>query len=180
LGVNKEIKTEAPVVSYMVKGMKIGSTVLSTSFTIMNYSFDPTMAPEGKTSIVLRYESPWNNWKDLSDDKYKEEKELIKKDATELFEKIYPGIIENIEVIDIATPRTDTEYTGVWKGSYEGFFPSSKNISKSIKMTLPGLDNFYMIGQWLSPGGGLPPSAQSGKWVFQIICKKEGKEFKVK
>jgi phytoene dehydrogenase-like protein len=45
-------------------------------------------------------------------------------------------------------------------------------------MTLPKLENFYMIGQWLFPGGGLPPSALSGKWVFQIICKKDRKEFK--
>ena len=44
-------------------------------------------------------------------------------------------------------------------------------------MTLPKLHNFYMCGQWLFPGGGLPPAAQSGKWVIQLICKKEHKKF---
>ena len=34
-----------------------------------------------------------------------------------------------------------------------------------------------MYGQWLFPGGGLPPSAQSGKWAIQLICKKEQKTF---
>jgi hypothetical protein len=34
-----------------------------------------------------------------------------------------------------------------------------------------------MAGQWLFPGGGLPPSAQTGKWVVQLICKKEKQKF---
>jgi hypothetical protein len=27
----------------------------------------------------------------------------------------------------------------------------------SMKKTLPGFDGFHMIGQWTTPGGGLPP-----------------------
>jgi len=38
---------------------------------------------------------------------------------------------------------------------------------------LPKLKNFYMAGQWLFPGGGLPPAAQTGKWAVMLICKKE-------
>ena len=178
-GINKQIPSECPVKNYMTKNTKIGSTTPEFGYTIMNYSFDSTMAPDGKTVIVIRYESPWDIWKNMDAEKYSDEKENISKDAMDILEKHFPGIKEYIEVIDIATPKTDVEYTGVWKGSYEGFMPSAKNISKSFKMTLPNLNNFYMIGQWLTPGGGLPPSALSGKWVFQIICKKENREFKV-
>jgi hypothetical protein len=32
---------------------------------------------------------------------------------------------------------------------------------------------------WLAPGGGLPPSAQSGKWIFLLITEKDKKSFKV-
>jgi len=55
--------------------------------------------------------------------------------------------------------------------------PSRENMMKALKMQLPGLQNFYMAGQWLFPGGGLPPSAQSGKWVVQMICKKKKQKF---
>jgi phytoene dehydrogenase-like protein len=178
-GINKFIQADCPAKSFLNKNISIGSTKPETGYSIMNYSFDPTMAPEGKTTIVMRYESPWNIWKDLDKEKYDQEKKKIEKDAIEILEKLYPGIKQNIDVIDIATPKTDVEFTGVWKGSYEGFFPSVKNITKSLKMTLPNLTNFYMIGQWLTPGGGLPPSTQSGKWVFQLICKKENQEFKI-
>ena len=46
-----------------------------------------------------------------------------------------------------------------------------------MKKTLPGLANFYMAGQWVEPGGGLPAVAMSGRNVIQIICKKEKQKF---
>ena len=38
-------------------------------------------------------------------------------------------------------------------------------------------NDFLMAGQWLFPVGGLPPSAQTGKWSVQLICKKEKQKF---
>jgi phytoene dehydrogenase-like protein len=178
-GIDAGMKSEYPSQSIIAKGKRIGSTVLTNGFSLMNYSFDPTMAPEGKTVIVLRFESPWDNWKDLKDADYKAEKEKIKADATVLLESHYPGVTDKIEVIDVATPSTDVRYTGVWKGAYEGFMPSPNNITQSIDNTLPGLANFYLAGQWLTPGGGIPPSVLSGKKAIQLICKKEKRSFKV-
>ena len=172
-GISKPIPEKFPVMAILAKGKTIGSTTLKNNFVLMNYSFDPTMAPEGKTVIVLRYESPWEIWQNLDGVAYKEEKERIMKEAVSLLEQHHPGIGDFIEVTDVATPKTTVRYTGVWNGSYEGFIPAAKNFGKTLDMTLPGLDNFYMAGQWIYPGGGLPPSAQSGKWAIQLICKKE-------
>ena len=176
-GINKKIKSSVPNLTYINKGMRIGQTILENGYSLMNYSFDSTMAPVEKTVIVMRFESPWELWKDFSKEEYLSEKKHIEKDALFLLKKHVPDIDEFIEVIDIATPRTNVRYTGVWKGAYEGFLPTNKNIGKSINMTLPKLHNFYMCGQWLFPGGGLPPAAQSGKWAIQLICKKEKKRF---
>ena len=46
--------------------------------------------------------------------------------------------------------------------------------------TLPGLDGFYMAGQWVEPGGGLPTVAMSGRNVIHIICKRDKKPFVAK
>lgn len=172
-GIAKPVPATFPVQSILAKGKTIGSTILENNYVLMNYCFDPTMAPEGKTVIVLRYESPWEIWKKMDGESYKVEKDRIREDSICLLEKNHPGITEFIEVVDVATPRTNVRYTGVWEGSYEGFMPSAKNFGKSLKMTLPGLDHFYMAGQWIYPGGGLPPSAQSGKWAIQLISQKE-------
>jgi len=176
-GINKAIKAEEPIRINITKGLKIGRTPLEYGYNIMNYSHDPTMAPEGKTTLVLRYESPWKLWKNLEGEEYKKEKAQIEHDAIAFLEMEYPGITPSIEVVDVATPKTDVKYTGVKDGAYEGFLPSKENMMKSLKMQLPKLRNFYMAGQWLFPGGGLPPSAQTGKWAIQLICKKEKRVF---
>jgi phytoene dehydrogenase-like protein len=176
-GINKIIKAESPIIINISKDLKIGRTILENGYSIMNYSYDNTMAPEGKTSIIMRYESPWKIWENLEGDEYRKEKELIKADATAYLETEYPGISEFIEVIDVASPKTDVRYTGVRDGAYEGFMPSKENMMKTLNMQLPKLRNFYMAGQWLFPGGGLPPSAQTGKWAVQLICKKEKQKF---
>ncbi|MDP4281878.1 MAG: NAD(P)/FAD-dependent oxidoreductase [Bacteroidota bacterium] len=179
-GINQSIKSDIPIVLNLCKGTTIGRTILNSGYSVMNYSYDITMAPEGKTSIVLRYESPWKLWENLDGEEYKKEKEQIRKDAVACLEKIYPGITDSIEVIDVATPKTDVKFTGVKEGSYEGFMLSKENMMKSLKMYLPKLQNFYMAGQWLVPGGGLPPSAQTGKWAVQLICKKSKRKFRAK
>jgi phytoene dehydrogenase-like protein len=174
-GIGKVVVSESPILLNFTKGLKIGRTELPFGYSVMNYSYDSTMAPEGKTTIVMRFESPWNLWKDLEGGEYMKEKKQIEKDAISCLEQVYPGITGHIEVTDVATPKTDVRYTGVKDGAYEGFMPSRENMMKGLKMQLPKLKNFYMAGQWLFPGGGLPPSAQSGKWAVQLILKKEGR-----
>jgi phytoene dehydrogenase-like protein len=176
-GIRKIVRSEAPIIINTSKDLSIGRTKLEYGYSIMNYSYDRTMAPEGKTSIVMRYESPWKLWEDLEGDDYDKEKQQIEKEAISYLEMEYPGISEFIEVVDVATPRTNVRYTGVKDGAYEGFMPAKENMMKSLDMTLPKLQNFYMAGQWLFPGGGLPPSAQTGKWAVQLICRKEKQKF---
>jgi len=179
-GIAKIIDSKVPSESWLMKDQVIGRTKTINGYSIMNYCFDRTMAPEGKSVIVMRFESPWELWKDIDPLEYKNEKEQIEKESKVILEKHYPGISAFIEVCDVATPVTDVNYTGVWKGAYEGFLPSSKNLMDNLKPTLPDLKNFYMAGQWLSPGGGLPPAGQTGKWAIQFICKKEKIIFKTK
>ena len=176
-GINKAIESDAPIIMNVSKGLRIGRTKLDYGFSVINYSYDRTMAPDGKTTIVLRYETPWLLWENLEGEEYKNEKIQIEKDAIACLELIYPSISEHIEVIDIATPKTDVRYTGVKDGAYEGFMPTKENMMRTLDMQLPKLRNFYMAGQWLFPGGGLPPSAQTGKWTVQLICKKEKQHF---
>jgi phytoene dehydrogenase-like protein len=176
IGVNKKIESKYNVMQIPASGRFIGSTQIKNTIGFMNYSFDPTMAPDGKTTLVVRFETPWNLWKDISDEKYTAEKEKIKQNVISILESEFPGITESIEETDVATPLTDIRYTGVRNGSYEGFLITPGTLTASLPNKIPALKNFYLAGQWLTPGGGLPPSIQSGKWVVQTICK----DFKMK
>jgi phytoene dehydrogenase-like protein len=46
-----------------------------------------------------------------------------------------------------------------------------------MSKTLPGLENFYMAGQWVEPGGSVPTAAMSGRHAIQIVCSKDMKKF---
>lgn len=145
------------------------------------YNFDPTLAPEGKTVLVVMFRTDFEHWKKLreNDDRYKAEKEKLADAVVALLDKRFPGLAAQVEMRDVASPTTFVRYTNNWKGSFEGWqvTPKTWSFGNIMKKTLPGLDNFYMAGQWVEPGGGLPTVALSGRNVIQIICKKERKKF---
>jgi phytoene dehydrogenase-like protein len=143
------------------------------------YNFDSSLAPEGKTVIKLMINTVFDYWDELYKDpeRYKTEKEQIADQLISLLDKRFPGLAEQVEMRDVATPMTWVRYTGNWRGSYEGWLIGLDSFGMRMSKTLPGLENFYMVGQWVEPGGGLPPAAMSGRNVTQIICKRDKKQF---
>jgi phytoene dehydrogenase-like protein len=143
------------------------------------YNFDPQLAPDGKCVVVLMLSSDYDRWAELSKDpeRYAAEKKAACEAVLDALEQRIPGIREKVEMRDVATPVTWERFTGNWRGSYEGWLPSTKQMMMQMKKTLPGLDGFHMIGQWTTPGGGLPPAVSSGRHVVQVLCKQDGKRF---
>ena len=146
---------------------------------VLNYNYDPTLAPEGKTVLKVQFETDYDYWEKLHEEpeRYKAEKERIADDVIAALDKRFPGLASKVEMRDIATPMTWVRYTGNWRGSYEGWMFSAETFSSSMNKTLPGLDNFYMAGQWVNPGGGMPTAVMSGNHTIQMICKKDNKKF---
>lgn len=146
-------------------------------------NFDPTLAPPGKTVLKVMFTADYTYWKTLRQDpeRYQVEKEKIADEVIALLDQRYPGLAGQVEMRDVATPVTWERYTGNWQGSMEGWL-MTKNTFPPFRMsrTLPGLKSFYMAGQWVEPGGGLPPAAMSGRNVIQIICKQDRKPFVAK
>jgi phytoene dehydrogenase-like protein len=146
---------------------------------VLPYSFDPSLAPAGKTVLRVQFSTDFDYWKKLSQDpvQYKAEKEKIIDQVIAILDKRYPGLAASVEARDIASPVTWERYTGNWQGSYEGWLLKEFDMNMRISKTLPGLANFYMAGQWVEPGGGMPTAAMSGRNVTQIICAKDKKKF---
>jgi phytoene dehydrogenase-like protein len=146
------------------------------------YNFDPTMAPEGRTVVILMIATDYEYWRKLREDDaaYKAAKEAAADTIVSILDKRFPGFSGQVEMRDVASPTTFVRYTGNWKGSFEGWqvTPRTWHFGQVMQKTLPGLDNFYMAGQWVEPGGGLPAVAMSGRNVIQIICKREKRRFR--
>jgi phytoene dehydrogenase-like protein len=179
-GVNDKISSDASVIFYYKDNFSIGPVKLKNGYSILNQTEkDPTLSPKGKTVLILRFDCSWDQWENMTKEEHSGIKEMIREKGMNLLEKHYPGISQKVEVVDVSTPVTSVKFTGVWKGAYEGFLPTGNMVKKTLNNTIPQLKSFYMAGQWLFPGGGIPPAAQSGKWVIQQICKERKVKFRV-
>jgi phytoene dehydrogenase-like protein len=146
------------------------------------FNHDPSMAPEGKTTLLVMMYGDYDYWKNLAQGTkaYHEAKKEVGTAIVGFLEERFPGITAKIEMIDISTPVTFEHFTGNWKGSFEGWQITPENsgvLMKKMSQTLPGLSNFYMCGQWVEPGGGLPTAVMSGRRLVKAICKEDKKKF---
>ena len=144
-------------------------------------NFDPTMAPEGKTVITTILEADGQYWCRLREqdrEAYTAEKARIGQAVVRGLDDRFPGLADQVEMVDVATPATTVRYTGNWRASFEGWLPTPGHLSKGLPRRLPGLDDFYMVGQWVQPGGGLPSGVMTAREVQQLICKRDGVTFR--
>jgi phytoene dehydrogenase-like protein len=145
---------------------------------IFNYS--PNFSPPDRTVVQVMADSAWEPWRQLHEDKeaYEAEKQKVAAQVLSGLSDVWPGIADQVDMTDVATPYTMWRYTLNREGAYEGFAITSKALNTKIYRTLPGLGNFYMAGQWTSPGGGVVPSLMTGRHAVMLLCKEDSKPFK--
>ncbi len=155
-----------------------------TSMDYLNYrifNFVNTLAPKGKTvisSLLTTYN--YQYWQSLRKDnpaQYRNEKKRILDFVIDAAEKRFGGIRKNLEMTDVSTPATVIRYTNNWRGSLEGWLLDPAVGFSQMKKEIKGLKNFYMAGQWVQPGGGVPGALVSGRQLAQLICLRDEKKF---
>lgn len=183
LGVARDLSGEPHSVVFMLEpALRIAGEERS-QFGVKHYCYDPALAPPGKSVLTVLINSDYDYWRELYADRraYRGEKKKVADTVIQQLEKRYPGITDQIEMVDVATPMTYERFTGNWRGSYEGWLITTRTVGMmmggGMSKTLPGLDNFYMAGQWVEPGGGVPPAAMSGRNVIRMVCERDGRAF---
>lgn len=169
------IETKAPI--------QIDDQTVCKAFGLSVHTYDPTLAPSGST-LIRTFIGTYNHayWTELRKNNYQayvSAKKRIAEAITEEIERITGPLASSIEMTDVSTPATVIRYTNNWKGSMEGWLLTPEVGLKPMKQTLKGLQNFYMVGQWVQPGGGLPAGLMTGRKAAMEVCKKEGITFKV-
>jgi phytoene dehydrogenase-like protein len=146
---------------------------------LRHYCYDPSLAPAGKSVVISMLPTSYAAWREAAADpgRYEREKRAIADQFVRFLEQRFPGATDHIEMVDVATPLTFERYTANWQGSYEGWLLTTKSIRMRMRKTLPAVANFHMIGQWVQPGGGLPPGAVHGRDVIKKICRQNRLKF---
>ena len=185
-GINMKLEHEVHSLSEAISlatPIRIGSQT-SDVLLMMDYGFDPSFAPPGKSVVTCGYVSDdYAYWDRLSEDRiaYNEEKKRIAEQSSAIIERIHPGFSAAIEVSDVVTPVTYHRYTGTWKGTFMTWLstPETATRLRTIRKTVPGLSNFYLAGMWVQPPGGVPSGAMAARNVVQMMCRQEKKRFTV-
>lgn len=181
LGVNRDLSNEPHWVVHLLDDPVtiMGEKVYEVG--VQHYCFDPSIAPAGKSSMIVFLRSSYDYWQRIYGRKlYDTEQDQVSDTLIDLIERWYPGIRADIECVDEATPLSYERYTGNWNGSTCGFLMTGETMRmliNGIPKTLPGLKNFYMAGQWVEPGGSVPLAAASGRSVVQLMCHADGQPF---
>ena len=182
LGVSRTFDNEASLNAFMQKEPIILSDREVPLVYLRIFNHGDVFAPEGKSVIQVILETEWDYWKNLRENReqYETEKNKLAQDLIRRLEDVYPGITGQVETIDVSTPYTTWRYTLNDRGSPMGWLMTKSTIMEQIPRTLPGLENFFMAGHWVLPGGGVPSSIYTGRNVIQILCKKDDKKFRTK
>ncbi|OGF64725.1 MAG: hypothetical protein A2Y62_14845 [Candidatus Fischerbacteria bacterium RBG_13_37_8] len=173
-GVNDSFKDEPGFINILLDHeIEIDPETRMNNLSFRIFNYDPTFAPPGKTAIVCfiptyNYEY-WITLRENDNSLYADQKNKIAQEVIAIFEKRFPFAHDKIEVLDVATPATVFRYTGNWKASMEGWLLTPATGFGQLPATLPNLKNFYMVGQWISPGGGLPSGLLTARNVSKII-----------
>jgi len=180
LGVARTFDEDASLNAFMQKEPIILSDREVPLVYLRIFNHSDVFAPEGKSVIQVILETEWDYWKNLRENReqYEIEKNRLAQDVIRRLENIYPGIAGQVEKIDVSTPYTTWRYTLNDRGSPMGWLMTKSTIMEQIPRTLPGLENFFMAGHWVLPGGGVPSSIYTGRNVIQIMCKRDGKRFR--
>ncbi len=184
-GVNKDLASEPhALVLFLDKAIEVeGQKRDRLNVEIMN--FDPTMAPKGKAVVKVVFESDYDYWKKLTFDlkAYHDEKKRVADLVATTLEKRFPQFTNCIEAVDVVTPVSVEHWTCAYRGGQAWGAPKSisKEVSKAgVSKTLPGLRNFYMVGQWAAGTIGLNTVCLLGRNLVRDLCKEDKKKFMIK
>ncbi|MCL1045108.1 NAD(P)/FAD-dependent oxidoreductase [Shewanella electrodiphila] len=147
-----------------------------TMFTCYNYD-DPSFAPEGKSAIsllCLQYGEPWKHVKveDYAQTKYDLAQTLI-----DHAERVYPGIKEHIEEIEVATPLTMMRYLNTPDGAIYGFRQNTQDANM-FRERITEIDGLHIAGCW-NGMGGFQPTYMVGQSTAKYVLKQLGESMKV-
>jgi len=147
------------------------------SFYIQNASVtDPTLAPEGKSTIYILVPVPNNKGKidwDSCKDEYRE-----KVMAQVVARTPLTDLKEHIEVEKVITPDE-------WDRDYNVYIGAVFSLAHSLRQMLywrphnkfEELDRCYLVGGGTHPGSGLPTIYESARITADLICRYHGVSF---
>ncbi|NIW46898.1 MAG: hypothetical protein GWN30_19740 [Gammaproteobacteria bacterium] len=140
---------------------------------------DSTLAPEGKTGLVISVLFDYALTKNIEGLGWYEDFKILCENLiiNNLNDSIYPGIKDAVIHKFSSTPLTMEEYTGNTHGAITGWaftnqpMPAESKLPKIFSSTETPIPGISQAGQWTYSPSGLPISILTGKLAADRVIK---------
>jgi phytoene dehydrogenase-like protein len=179
LGVDRDLSGEPHSIVLLLDRPIALAGRMHERLIIEHFSLDPHMVPAGKSVIKVHIKSDFDYWERLHRTHRRAKKRQVVNSVIEQLEKRFPGLKEQVEVVDVVRLTTNGHFAGDWQGlqPWQPERVSLKVILKGMSSTLPGLRNFYVVGQQAGAMGGLPMAAAAGHNLVKNLCRHDRRPF---
>lgn len=133
---------------------------------------DPTLVPAGKGSLLIMAFDKYQNWNNLTEGDYKTKKIELADKLISRAEKYLPGLSGNIEVMEVATPRTMAAYGSAPEGAIYGFAQTVNQASINRLAQKTKVKGLILAGGWTKPGGGIHACFVSGIEAARLALRR--------
>lgn len=124
---------------------------------------DPDCSPPGTCIVSLVALSDGDAWLRVPAARYVDLKQRFARALLDRAERMYPGLSDHVEVLEVSTPLTNLRYTGNPGGSIYGWANTpEQNPAWRLGQRAP-LRGLWFAGAWTQPGGGYEPCIGSGR-----------------
>ena len=110
---------------------------------------DPTLAPEGHHTLTMTSLVPY----DIGSP-WEQERERFARDLVRSFHHIIPGLEDQIEVLETATPLTLERYAGNDRGATYGWANTPRQTASRRLPRVTPIEGLFLAGHWTHPGTG--------------------------
>jgi len=185
LGVARDLNAEPHAITMLLpEPLKIGGS-RRERLDLEIFGSKMGVAPEGKGVIKVPLDARYEHWQTLLDEngrrgaRYREAKQAVAEQVIALVEGRFPGIRQQIEVIDVSTPLTIERYVGSYHGYQAWGLPGGNPLSmfRGVSKTVPGLAGFHMVGQWAGGTIGISTVTLMARALVQSLCREASRRF---
>lgn len=142
------------------------------SLELVDHSqIDPSLAPQGKGTLLIMTLDSYANWSNLAEDEYKKKKIEAANKLIMRAEKYLPGLSGHIEVMEIATPKTMSRFGSSPEGAIYGFAQTIEQSGINRLAQKTKIKGLFLAGAWTEPGGGIHACFLSGIDAADLAMK---------
>ena len=128
--------------------------------------YEPRMAPPGHDVLIVQKMNPvpYDQVTDWQAHKFEIEEQILAD-----LRRLIPDFDDHVVIKLSATANTSYRYTMNYQGAMLGWEMAPDQLGDARPSNTTPIENFYLVGHWTKPGGGITPVIVSAQRVAKLV-----------